>query len=141
MNYATGYGITPKDLYTTFKRENITTPLAQLWDRSKPKVCGAIFTFCMLQILNDVIDNNVVFKLPVNTEAYIEMKTISGEDFKKARQNGAFSDINITSSNFKGNQLVYRARRKEYWKVKSIKVSKVLKNRITEHTNKGKNYS
>ena len=113
MNYATGYGITPKDLYITFKRENITTPLAQLWDRSKPKVCATVFIFTMFQILNDIIDNNVIFKLPVNTEAYIEMNTVKGEDFKKARQNGAFEDINLASSNFKGNQLHYRYRLKE----------------------------
>lgn len=30
MNYATGYGISPKELYTTFKLENITTPQSQL---------------------------------------------------------------------------------------------------------------
>jgi len=141
MNYATGYGISPKELYTTFKLENITTPQSQLWDKSKKKVCGKIFTYCMLQILNDIIDNNVIFQLPVNTEAYIEMTSITGDDFKKARQNGAFEDINLTTSHFTGNQLVYRAKRTGYWKLKPIKVSKVLKNRITEHTNNGKNYN
>jgi len=69
------------------------------------------------------------------------MNTVKGEDFKKARQNGAFEDINLASSNFKGNQLHYRYRLKERWKTKPIKVSKVLKNKITEHTNNGKNYS
>jgi len=68
----------------------------------------------MLQILNDIIDNNVIFQLPVNTEAYIEMTSITGDDFKKARQNGAFEDINLTTSHFTGNQLVYRAKRTGY---------------------------
>lgn len=141
MNYATGYGITPTELYTTFKLENITTHHSKLWDKSKRKVCGKVFTYCMLQILNDIIDDNVIFQLPVNTEAYIEMKSFHGDEFKKARQNGAFADINLVTSHFTGNQLVYRAKRTGYWKLKPIKVSKVLKNRITKHTNNGKNYN
>lgn len=141
MNYATGYGITPRQLYTTFKLENITTHHSQLWDKSKAKVCGTVFTYCMLQILNDVIDNNAIFQLPVNTEAYIEMKSFHNDEFKKARQNGAFEDVNLVTSHFTGNQLEFRAKRTLGWKIKPIKVSKVLKNKITEHTNNGKNYN
>jgi hypothetical protein len=114
MNYATGYGISPKELYTTFKQEYITTTQAELGEKNKKKVCGRVFTYCMLQILNDIIDNNVIFQLPVNTEAYLEMQSFRGEDFKKARQNGAFEDVNLTTSHFTGNQLVYRAKRTGY---------------------------
>jgi hypothetical protein len=36
-------------------------------------------------MLDDIIDNNKVFKLPTKKEAYIEPEKIVGEDFKIAR--------------------------------------------------------
>ena len=43
------------------------------------------------------------------------MGVCQGEEFKKARQNGAFADVDFLASNFTGHKLQYR------YKVKSGK--------------------
>jgi hypothetical protein len=69
------------------------------------------------------------------------MGTIRDENFIKARQNGAFKDIDFLSSNFKGYKLQYRYKLKSgIWKNKPIHVHKKLKDIITDNTNNGKIY-
>ena len=68
---------------------------------------------------------------------WIQMDPISGDDFIKARQNGAFEDVDYINSNFTGYQLFLRYNtRYGHWK-KRIYVSKKFKDKITELTNKG----
>jgi hypothetical protein len=53
-------------------------------------------------VIKDIIENKVTFKGPPGTRAWIEMIPITGEAFAKARQNGAFSDIDFLISDFTG---------------------------------------
>ena len=58
--------------------------------------------------LNDIIKNKVIFSLPSTKESYIEMNKVSGDEFKLARQKGAFKDVDLIQSRFTGNSLIFR---------------------------------
>ena len=40
--------------------------------------------------------------------SYIEMNKVSGDEFKLARQKGAFKDVDLIQSRFTGNSLIFR---------------------------------
>jgi hypothetical protein len=55
-------------------------------------------------VIDDVIDNNSIFILPVNNSE-IKMRRISGNDFSKARKNGKFKEVDFLESYFSGYEL------------------------------------
>lgn len=61
---------------------------------NKRYFAAQIVAYCFFLILKDIIENNITFMLPVTTmSAMLHMKVIKGDNFKQARQNGAFKDI------------------------------------------------
>lgn len=138
-NWATSYALTAEQLYINFPASKyIRKDLAQ---RSGfRRLLGAILRYFFFLVLNDIIDNNVTLKLPPGTGAYVEMVPVSGDDFTKARQNGAFRDVDFLTSNFTGYQLYLRYNnRYGHWK-KRIYVSSKMRDKITANTNAGKHY-
>lgn len=140
--YATGYAFSANDLFTRFKLHYIKINTKKEFnERSKKKIAARVFIYMFYLILKDIIDNKITFKLPTPFEAYIEMGVVSGDNFKKARQNGAYQDVDFLASNFKGHKLQYRQKYKSgMWGITPIHVHKKLKDIITENTNKGVNY-
>lgn len=140
MNYATGYGLTPRELFTKFNTSKLyNTKKQRLGEGLDPngKIVGAqVFTYCFQLVLNDVIDKNIIFRLPTKYEAYIEMQKVGGEEFVAARQNGAFKDVDFIKSGFTGAQIMLRYLRGKKWRSKPILVHKKLKNRITQNSHK-----
>ena len=142
QRYATGYSFSATDLFTRFKLHYIKNSTFEAFkEHSKKKVAARVFIYAFYLILKDIIDNSITFMLPTGFESYIEMGTIRDENFVKARQNGAYQDIDFLASNFKGYKLQYRYKLKSgRWFIKPIHVHKKLKNIITENTNNGKQY-
>ena len=140
--FATGYAFSANDLFTRFKLHYIKKSTYEAFHENSKKVVAArVFIYLFYLIIKDVIDNNVTFKLPTACEAYIEMGVVDGDKFVKARQNGAFAEIDFLASNFKGHKLQYRQKKRNgAWYIKPIHVHKKLKNIIIDNTNKGKNY-
>jgi hypothetical protein len=71
------------------------------------------------------------------------MKRVSGDDFVKARKNGAFKGVDFLESDFTGNNIILQLRGNSVegrWKETKVYVSGELKNKIIENTNKGKQY-
>lgn len=100
---------------------------------------GEMFRYFMYLVIKDVIEQQATFKLPPMREGncWIEMVPVSGDDFIKARQNGAFQDVDFLISDFTGYQLTFRkSNRYGHWR-KRIYVSSKYRDRITELTNKG----
>lgn len=139
MSYITGHSITPRQLFTTLKRDSISTT-GDPTQRHKDIFAGKVFMYFMYILLLDIIHNGITFRLPVRSDAFIEMYTVSDDDFVKARQNGAFHHVDYLESNFTGNYLQFRYKLKADWRRKTIYVSNVLKRIITDYTNKGKKY-
>ena len=140
--FATGYAFSANDLFTRFKLHYIKKSTYEAFhEHSKKAVAARVFIYMFYLIIKDIIDNSVTFILPTGFESYIKMQTFRDEDFTKARQNGAFKEIDFLASNFKGYRLSYRYKLKSgIWRKKPIHVHKKLKDIIIDNTNKGKIY-
>jgi hypothetical protein len=139
--FATGYAFSANELFTRFKLDYIQISTKKHFKGATKKVVAArVFIYAYYLILKDIIDNSITFVLPTAFESYLEMQRVSGEEFVKARQNGAFQEINFLASNFSGNAIKYRFKTKMGWKNKPVCVHKKLKNIIIENTNNGKQY-
>ena len=140
--FATGYAISALELFTRFKLHYIkNNPYEAFRDNSKKVAAARVFIYAFWLILKDIIDNGHTFALPTGFESYIEMKVVKDEEFAKARQKGAFQEIDFLASNFSGYGLQYRSKLKSgRWFTKPIAVHKKLKNIIIENTNNGKRY-
>ena len=94
----------------------------------------------MKLILLDIIQNNVTFKFPTKRECYLNIVRTSGEDFKKARRNGKWLDVDYLKSDFSGNQMQFMFIANEREIKKPVYLSKNLRDIITENTNNRMNY-
>lgn len=103
---------------------------------SKPHIMGIIFSYGLLLIVKDIILNNVTFKLP-GSNAFIWGETVAGDEFIKARERGAFQDVDFLESEFTANKLMYRYKIKGINISKNIYLSKWLKDKLTENANNG----
>lgn len=96
-------------------------------------VCGTMLTYFFKMLIEDVIDNNVMFKLPSKREAYIELHKIGGEELKKARQNGAFSNVDLLRSGFTAARIRFRAKVHNRWLTKNMYVYSHYRDRIYQN--------
>ena len=138
--WPTSYALTAKDLYTKFDFRKLKQNLKEfpepictnpIWFLSK------IFRYFFYLVIVDIIENKAVFKFPKTSRAYIEMLPVSGERFVKARQHGAFQDVDFLTSNFTGYQLGLRYNTRYGRWIKALHVTEKYKDRITELTNQG----
>jgi len=140
MITGTAYCVNPKDFYwgapqSLYKYSEEMCPCAR-----KNDYLGQIWSYCFKLVLDDIIDNSITFRLPTSKEAYLEMRDVSGEEFKRARQRGAFRDVDFLKTNFHGYQLSYRYSIKAGRRRKTIYVNRKMKNRIMANVNNGKRY-
>ena len=142
--YATSYAIKASELYCTFPTHKYihlpTRDLPAKYDRHWENLYGSILRYFFYLMICDVIENKVIFKLPPITKACIKIDPVTGDDFIRARQNGAFQDVDYLASNFTGYEinLNYNTRYGS-WK-KRIYVSSKFRDRIVELTNKGESW-
>lgn len=138
--WAISYAITPKQLFINFPVYKYISIAKDLGMVRTIRLCARVFVYFFYLLIIDVIENKVTFKLPPGTKAYIEMTPITGEEFIKARQNGAFQDVDFLVSNFTGYNIILRiSNRYKTWK-KRIYVSSKFRDRIVELTNKGESW-
>lgn len=147
MNYALGHAFSTKDLFMNFPIEKLKITNEQCTeiysDGNKRDLCASIFITALKLVIDDIIDNNIHFKLPGigRTQSYIYMKRTQGDKFKKAFRNGKWRDVDFIESNFSGYQLVLEMQSgKRLPREKSIYLSPKDKQRITDNTNNGKQY-
>ena len=144
MNYATGAAFNLDDMFENFPYEklDLTCEKAAKINKNphKDKLVKKIFRTCFKKVIDDVIDNNSIFILPVNNSE-IKMRRIHGEDFTKARKNGKFKEIDFLESYFSGYEIelnVYK--RGGLTRSKNVYVDPKRKQRIINNTNLGMQY-
>lgn len=139
----TGHAFNLDDLLLNFPYEKLKG-MKKLKKSEKKKLIKDIIKDSMYLVLNDIIDNNASFQLPISAKkAYMFMKRISGDDFIKARKQGAFKGVDFLASDFTGNRITLRLEGnsvKGRWKETNVYVSENLKKKIIENTNNGKQY-
>lgn len=142
-----GHAFTGKNLFENFPVEKLKMTSEQCReiysDGNKRDLAEQIFIRSVQMVVDDIIDNNVHFKLPSlgRTQAYIYMKRTEGSKFKKAFKNGKWRDIDFITSNFSGYQLALEMQsEKRLPRQKNIYLSAKDKQRIIDNTNSGKQY-
>lgn len=144
--WPTSYALKADELYLNFPTKKYIRikpeELPREYNGHYRELYGQIFRYFFYLLINDIIENHVTFKFPPNggIRNYLEMVPIHGEDFKRARQNGAFDDVDFLASNFTGYQIYLRTMTRYGKWLKQLHVSKKFKNRITELTNQGKGW-
>lgn len=142
QHWATSYALKAHELYYTFPTKKYMKIKPE---ELPPKYCGKfhylygeIFRYFFYLMIKDIIEKQTIFKMPPGANrTWIQMDPVTGDDFIRAVQNGAFQDVDYLASNFTGYNINLRYNtRYGHWK-KQIYVSKRYKDKITELTNKG----
>lgn len=117
--------------------------LSEYSDGNKRDLAASIFVRSAELVVDDIIDNNIQFKFPGigTTQAYLQMKRTKGKDFKDAFKRGKWKAVDFIKSNFCGYQLsLIMQSLKRPAREKLIYLSKNKTEKLTEYTNKGKQY-
>lgn len=138
---AYGCAFNVKDIFRYFNIKSLKTKQKDIGKKLRD-LASEIFIKQYKMVLEDCINNGDTFILPLTGEpkANICVKRISGERFKKCRQNGMFQDIDFLSSNFSANRLTFTMCRNSINKEKPIYINGELKQKLTDNTNNGKQY-
>lgn len=117
--------------------------LKEYSDGNKRDLAASIFVRSVELVVDDIIENNIQFKLPGigTTQSYLQMKRTEGIDFKEAFKRGKWRNIDFIKSNFNGYQLSFIMESlKRPIREKLVYLSKNKSEKLTEYTNKGKQY-
>ncbi len=136
--WATSYALTAKDLYTKFPYKRLKTNIKQLPNGgNQSQLLAQVFRYFFYLVIKDIIENKTTFRFPRSYRAFLEMLSVSGDEFVKARQNGKFQDVDFLTSDFTGYNLGLRYNTRYGKWTKALHVSEKYKDRITELTNQG----
>lgn len=144
INYATGYAFNVTELFENFNNKRLSISSSDLKKtvgyQDKDELVLQIFLYAIKVILLDIIQNNVTFKFPTKRECYLNIVRTSGEEFKQARRNGKWLDVDYLKSDFSGNQMQFMFIANEREIKKPVYLSSNLRDMITENTNNGMVY-
>lgn len=143
---ATGCAFNTSQLFINFpyKKLEITCNECEKinGNRHRDALVNQIFREHYKMVINDVIDNNVTFQLPVNgRRCEIHMQTFKDEQFKNFRRKGKWKSVDFLKSWFTGHMLgLFMHSPKRPPRVKNIYVNSELTEKINQYTNEGKTY-
>lgn len=145
MNYATGYAMNIDELFLSFPTSKMTISTKSceelIGNRHKELIAKKIFKSAISMVLEDIIENNATFILPTKSKkAELCMKRFGRNDFAKARRNGKWSKVDFLTSNFCAYQVVFRFQSQGVIREKLIYLDPEHRDKITDYTNKGKQY-
>ena len=144
---AIGWACNLNDIFVRFPYEKCKTLIKNYKTKQeRRKKIKQIFREGTQQILNDIIENNVTFKIQgVGYQGgEIHMEAITGSEFEKKKENGKFQGVDFLESLFTGYQMYLYIHGKSdnflHRKKYPIYVNKYLRNKLTKYTNEGKVY-
>ena len=144
--YALGCAFSLKNILDNFpyKRLKITCRQCKaiVGDNHRDKLVRKVFRENIKLIINDIINNNVTFWLPLtgSKKCNIHMRRVQGKEFQNLRKSGKWRDVDILKSMFSGYELSFFMLGNRTPRIKSIYLNKEFKNRITQNTNNGTQY-
>ena len=144
---ALGWACNLNDIFVRFPYEKCKTLIKKYTRRIQQRqIIKQVFREGVQQILEDVIENNVTFKIQgVGYQGgEIHMEAITGSEFEKVRKNGKFKNVDFLESLFTGYQMYLYIHGKSdnllHRKKYPIYVNKYLRDKLTKYTNEGKIY-
>ena len=144
--YALGCAFSLKNILDNFpyKRLKITCKQCKAitGDNHRDKLVKKVFRENIKLIINDIINNNVTFWLPLtgNKRCNIHLRRVQGNEFRNMRKAGKWKDLDFLKSNFSGYQLSLFMLGKRTPRIKSVYINKRYTNIIAENTNNGMQY-
>lgn len=144
--YALGCAFSLKNILDNFpyKRLKITCRQCKaiVGDNHRDKLVRKVFRENVKLIINDIINNNVTFWLPLtgSKKCNIHMRRVQGKEFQNLRKSGKWRDVDILKSMFSGYELSFFMLGNRTPRIKSIYLNKEFRNRITQNTNNGMQY-
>ena len=140
---ARGYAFNLKDMFKNFKHKKLQITckecLKYFKTSHKEDVASRVFLECVKLVMNDILENNITFKLP-GYNADIHMHKISGEDFQLARSRGAFKNIDFLKTNFTAYRPALHMYNNDRTRIKLIHSNQSYTNKLDEYINSGKKY-
>lgn len=146
MHYSLGCAFNLEDIIYNFPFSKLEINCKQcqeaIGNNHRQILVKRIFKESVKIIIQDVIDRNVTFWLPLvgAKKCNIHMKRVTGKSFQKLRQTGKWEDVDFLASNFSGYEIGFFMLGKRTPRTKTIYVSKELRKQITNNTNLGKQY-
>lgn len=145
MNYAMGCGFNVDEMAINFQKKKLKMKPEQYKKYVGPHkayMINHIFVDSLKMILEDVINNDVNFKLPVSPKkCEIRMIKFEGDKFMEARKNGKFKDIDYLQSMFTGYQLGLFIYEDTHTRIKPIHVDNKVKKQLVDKVNSGHTYA
>lgn len=144
---AIGWACNLNDIFVRFPYEKCKSLMTKFKTKQlRRQKIKQVFREGIQQILEDIIENNVTFKIQgIGYQGgELHMEAITGSEFERARQNGKFKEVDFLESLFTGYQLYlyihgkrdnFLARRKF-----PVYINRYLRNKLTQYTNQGKVY-
>ena len=144
--YALGCAFSMDSLFDNFPYKKLTITCKQCkaitGDNHRDILVKRIFRESVKLVINDVVNNNVTFWLPLtgNKRCNIHLRRVQGNEFRNMRKAGKWKDLDFLKSNFSGYQLSLFMLGKRTPRIKSVYINKRYTNIITENTNNGMQY-
>lgn len=141
--YALGCAFSIDEILENFPYKKLKINCSECYkiikDSHRNKLVRKVFMESLKLVINDIIDNNITFWLPLtsNRRCNIHMKRVMGTSFKQLRQHGKWQDVDITKSFFTGYEIGLFMLGNRTPRIKTVYVSKPYKDRITQKTNEG----
>lgn len=146
-HFAIGWACNLNDIFVRFSYEKCKSLIKKYTQRVKQRqLVKQVFREGVQQILEDVIENNVTFKIQgVGSQGgEIHMEAITGSEFERVRKNGKFKKVDFLESLFTGYQMYLYVHGKSdnmlHRKKYPIYVNKHLRDKLVKYTNEGKVY-
>lgn len=136
-HWATSYALGAEDLYVKFPSEKYISLHGEWEPWRLTQLYSKIFRYFFFLVIVDIIENRAMLKFPPGCNAWMEMAPVSGEDFERARQNGAFQDVDFLASGFVAYTINIRFQNRYGKWLKRLYISAKYRDRIVELTNKG----
>lgn len=144
---ATGWACNLNDIFVRFPYIKFKSLMTKWkYKRDRLKIIKRVLRKSFLLVAEDIIENNVTFKLPKIGYKYGEMhmEAISGDEFKRMRQLGSFEGVDFLESFFTAYRIfLYYGSKRDilfYRKKVPVYIAKFLDDKLVQYTNEGRQY-
>lgn len=139
-----GQAFNEKDLFENFDLKSVEIPkeaVEQAKLDKRRKLCKRIFRDYYFLILQELIDNNICFELPIGSrKAVIKMTQVTGENFQNAYANGKFRNIDYLKTYFTAYDPIIELQYNTWSKYIPINWSKYFYKQVEDKVNAGQQY-
>lgn len=140
MRFALGCALTAKQLLCKFPYKKVSYKGNHAKGHTRSILAALVFTKCFQLIIDDIIQNSIVFMLPQRgaKKACIKINTIEGENFTKLfKVKESWKKLNYIQSGFKMYNIHFKTINKNVSKLRAIYIKGTVINEMIEKINSG----